>query len=393
MPGLDLDQEKAATAAASGSAFEISISRQDMLRELTATQSVVERKTTIPILSNFLIEAEDGRITITATDLDQSIRTSATAKVKKPGSCTIPARKLYDYIKLLPDGEISIKLMENHWVQIRSGRSNTKMVGMARANFPQVPEFPNASVTSIPAASLKMLIARTIFAISNEESRYTLNGALLILKAESLAMVATDGHRLAHIEKTGETLANVSGERKTLIPRKALAELQSLLSNTEAETVEFADDDHTLFFRIGHRVLTSRKLTGQFPNYEAVMPRDNSKFVVVRSEDLMGSILRVAQFADERSGAVKMRLEQNELKVSSSSTDSGESEDTIETPYSFDPLMVGFNSAYLIDFLKAIGNTGEVRLEFKDAQSAGQVRPEDADNEYKYRYIIMPMRI
>jgi len=394
MPGLDLEQEKSGQAApAHSAALEISISRQDMLRELTATQSVVERKTTIPILSNFLIEAEDGSITITATDLDQSIHTSATAKVKKAGSCTIPARKLYDYIKLLPDGDISIKQLENHWVQIRSGRSNTKMVGMARANFPQVPEFPNASVISIPAAALRNLISKTIFAISNEESRYTLNGALLILKAESIAMVATDGHRLAHIEKSAESLANVSGERKTLIPRKALSELQSLLSNTDAETLDFAEDDHTLFFRIGHRVLTSRKLTGQFPNYEAVMPRENNKFVVVRSEELMGSIQRVAQFADERSGAVKLRMEQNEGKISSSSTDSGESEDTIETPYSFDPLVVGFNSAYLIDFLKAIGNSGEVRLEFKDAQSAGQIRPEDPDSEYKYRYIIMPMRI
>jgi len=391
--GLDIEQEKSSRGAVQGSALEISISRQDLLRELTATQSVVERKTTIPILSNFLIEAEGDKVVITATDLDQSIKTSCAAKVKKSGSCTIPARKLYDYIKLLPDGDISIKLMENHWIQIRSGRSNTKMVGMARANFPQVPEFPQTSITSIPAASLNNCISKTIFAISNEESRYTLNGALLILKAESLAMVATDGHRLAHIEKSGETLSNVSGERKTLIPRKALAELHSLLSNTDAETIEFADDDNTLFFRIGHRVLTSRKLTGQFPNYEAVMPRDKQKFVVVRCEDLMGSIQRVAQFADERSGAVKVRLEQNELKISSSSTDSGESEDTIETPYSFDPLVVGFNSSYLIDFLKAIGNAGEVRLEFKDAQSAGQVRPEDADDEYKYRYIIMPMRI
>jgi DNA polymerase-3 subunit beta len=390
---LDVEQEKSGRSALQGSVMEISISRQDLLRELTATQSVVERKTTIPILSNFLIEAEGDKVVITATDLDQSIKTSCPAKVKKPGSCTIPARKLYDYIKLLGDGDISVKLMENHWIQIRSGRSNTKMVGMARANFPQVPEFPQTSVTSIPASSLRNCISKTIFAISNEESRYTLNGALLILKAESLAMVATDGHRLAHIEKSGETLSNVSGERKTLIPRKALSELQSLLSNTDTESIEFADDDNTLFFRIGHRVLTSRKLTGQFPNYEAVMPRDNNKFVIVRCEDLMGSIQRVAQFADERSGAVKVRLEQNELKISSSSTDSGESEDTIETPYNFDPLVVGFNSTYLIDFLKAIGNAGEVRLEFKDAQSAGQVRPEDADDEYKYRYIIMPMRI
>ena len=390
------------TNAAPTGNLEISVSRAELLRELTAAQSVVERKTTIPILSNFLFEASAGdgapggasdRLTITATDLDQSVRTSCTAKVKKPGACTIPARKLYDYIKLLPEGEISVKLMDNHWVQIRAGRSNTKMVGMARANFPAVAEFPASGGVKLSAASLKNMISKTIFAISNEESRYTLNGALLVLKAESMAMVATDGHRLAHIEKLGETLDGVQGEKKTLIPRKALAELNSLLNSSDAETVEFADDEQTLFFRVGGRVLTSRKLTGQFPNYEAVLPRDNNKFAIVRSEDLMGSIQRVAQFADERSGAIKIRLEQNELKLSSQSTDAGESEDSIETPYAYDPLVVGFNSAYLLDFLKAIGNSGEVRLEFKDAQSAGQMRPEDGVEDVKYRYILMPMRI
>jgi DNA polymerase-3 subunit beta len=380
------------TGAPNGN-LEITVSRAELLRELTAAQSVVERKTTIPILSNFLFEAADDTLTITATDLDQSIRTSCPAKVKKPGACTIPARKLFDYIKLLPEGDISIKLMDNHWVQIRAGRSNTKMVGMARANFPMVPGFPTTGAFKIAAASLRNMIAKTIFAISNEESRYTLNGALLVLKAESMAMVATDGHRLAHIEKLGETLEGVTGEKKTLIPRKALSELWSLLNTTEVESLEFADDEQTLFFRVGGRVLTSRKLTGQFPNYEAVLPRDNNKFVIVRSEDLMAAIQRVAQFADERSGAIKIRLETNELKLSSSSTDSGESEDSIETPYNYDPLVVGFNSQYLIDFLKAIGTTGEVRLEFKDAQSAGQMRPEDSSEDVKYRYILMPMRI
>ncbi len=391
------EPEMTANAVALTGNLEITVSRAELLRELTAAQSVVERKTTIPILSNFLFEAtsegESGRLTITATDLDQSLRTSCAAKVKKSGACTIPARKLYDYIKLLPEGDISIKLMDNHWVQIRTGRSNTKMVGMARANFPQVAEFPSTGSFKLSVASLRNMVAKTIFAISNEESRYTLNGALLVLKAESMAMVATDGHRLAHIEKLGETLEGVSGEKKTLIPRKALSELSGLLSSTDAETLDFADDDQTLFFHVGGRVLTSRKLTGQFPNYEAVLPRDNNKFVIVRSDDLMGSIQRVAQFADERSGAIKIRLEQNELKLSSSSTDAGESEDTIETPYNYDPLVVGFNSSYLIDFLKAIGNSGEVRLEFKDAQSAGQMRPEDGNEDVKYRYILMPMRI
>jgi len=390
MPIVETEVEK---PAVQGSAMEITVSRQELVKELTATQSVVERKTTIPILSNFLIEADGDRLTITATDLDQAIRTSAAVKVKKPGSCTIPARKLYDYIKLLPDGDISIKLLENHWVQIRSGRSNTKMVGMARANYPQVPEFPTMAATTISTVALKTLINRTIFAISNEESRYTLNGALLVIKAESLAMVATDGHRLSYVEKPNEVLEGISGEKRVLIPRKALQELQQLLNNTEAEKIEFADDEHTLFFRVGHRTLSTRKLSGQFPNFEAVMPRDNTKFAVVRSSELSAAIQRVAQFADERSGAIKLRLEGNELKISSSSTESGESEDTIDTPYASDPIMVGFNSIYILDFLKALNNEGEVRLEFKDSQSAGQMRPEDPDAEYRYRYVLMPMRI
>jgi DNA polymerase-3 subunit beta len=391
MPTIETETEK---PAVQGAAMEITVSRQDLLKELTATQSVVERKTTIPILSNFLIEADGDRLNITATDLDQAIRTSAPVKVKKPGSCTIPARKLYDYIKLLPDGDISIKLLDNHWVQIRSGRSNTKMVGMARANYPQVPEFPTIAATTISHAALKTLIARTIFSISNEESRYTLNGALLVIKAESLAMVATDGHRLAYVEKPNETLEGISGEKRVLIPRKALQELQQLLSSAgDEDNVEFADDEHTLFFRVGHRTLSTRKLTGQFPNFEAVLPRDNTKFVVVKCSELSAAIQRVAQFADERSGAIRMRLESNELKISANSTEAGESEDTIDTPYSSEPITVGFNSVYILDFLKAMSNEGEVRLEFKDSQSAGQMRPEDPDAEYKYRYVLMPMRI
>ena len=334
---------------------------------------MVERKTTIPILSNFLFEAGNDRLTITATDLDLSLRTSCAAKVKREGACTIPARKLYDYVKLLPDGDISIKLLENHWVNIRCGRSNTKMVGMARANFPGLPTFPAAGVVKIPAQTLCSMIGRTIFAISSEESRYTLNGGLMVLKPESITMVATDGHRLAHIEKQGEQF-DVSGENKTLIPKKAMSEIYSLLQNSDVEFIDFAKDDSTLFFRIGERLLTSRQLTGQFPNYEAVLPREANKAVVVHGADLNTAIQRVAQFADERSRAIRMKLDKNELKISSSSTDAGESEDSIETAYTADPMTIGFNSEYLLDFLKA-SNGGEVRLEFKDAQSAGQCVP------------------
>ncbi len=378
-----------AIASATGTAtMEITVSKFELLRELSVTQGVVERKTTIPILSNYLFEAGGDRLSLTATDLDLSLRTSCNAKVKKEGACTIPARKLHDYVKLLPDADITIKLLENHWVSIRCGRSNTKMVGMARSNFPSLPVFPTAGVVKIPAQVLRGMIARTGFAIANEESRYTLNGALMVLKPESITMVATDGHRLAHVERNGEKFEGVSGELKTLVPKKAMDELKSLVDAADdVETIEFAKDESTLFFRI----VPSRQLTGQFPNYEAVLPKDNSKSILLHGDDLAAAIARVAQFADERSRAVRLRLEKGELKLSASSTETGESEDSIETDYNGETLTIGFNAQYITDFLKAIGS-GDVRLELKDAQSAGQLRPAESE-DYKYRYIVMPMRI
>ncbi len=376
--------------AISTTTMEITVSKVELLRELTATQGVVERKTTIPILSNYLFEATGDKLSLTATDLDLSLSTSCNAKVKKEGACTIPARKLYDYVRLLPDADITIRLLENHWVSIRCGRSNTKMVGMAKSNFPGLPVFPSAGAIKIPAAVLRSMIAKTGFAIASEESRYTLNGALMVLKPESITMVATDGHRLAHVERAGEKFEGVSGEMKTLIPKKAMDELKSLL-DSDVETIDFAKDESTLFFRVGPRLLTSRQLTGQFPNYEAVLPKDITKSITLQGDELGSAIARVAQFADERSRAVRLRLEKGELKLSASSTETGESEDSIEVAYDGEPMAIGFNAQYLMDFIKATGS-GEVKLELKDAQSAGQLRPAEGD-DYKYRYIVMPMRI
>jgi DNA polymerase-3 subunit beta len=382
---------EAIASAVGTTTMEITVSKFELLRELTATQGVVERKTTIPILSNYLFEAAGDKLSLTATDLDLSLRTSCVAKVKKEGSCTIPARKLHDYVKLLPDADITIKLLENHWVSIRCGRSNTKMVGMAKANFPSLPSFPTAGVMKIPAGVLRAMIAKTGFAIATEESRYTLNGALMVLKPESITMVATDGHRLSHIERPDTKFDGVSGELKTLVPKKAMDELKSLLDSTDAEEIDVAKDDSTLFFRVGPRLLTSRQLTGQFPNFEAVLPKDNNKSINVHGDELASAISRVAQFADERSRAVRMRLEKGELKLSASSTETGESEDSLEIDYNGDTIAIGFNAQYLLDFLKATGG-GEIKLEFKDAQSAGQMRPSEGE-EYKYRYVVMPMRI
>ena len=372
--------------------MEISVSKFELLRELTATQGVVERKTTIPILSNFLFEAANDRLTITATDLDLSLRTSCAAKVKREGACTIPARKLYDYVKLLPDGDISIKLLENHWVNIRSGRSNTKMVGMARANFPGLPVFPSAGSVKIPAQTLRNMIGRTIFAISNEESRYTLNGGLMVLKPESITMVATDGHRLAHIEKTGEQF-DVSGENKTLVPKKAMSELTKLSDDAgDGAMAIVAGDDNHLFFQIGHRLLITRKLTGNFPDYERVLPKDHQFLAKLEKGEIRSAIERVAQFADERSRAIRVQFNSGEVRVFSSSVETGESEESVPAEYTGPDIEIGFNAQYLLDFLRAISQD-HVAFELKDQKSAGELRPAGDAIADQYRYVVMPMRI
>jgi DNA polymerase-3 subunit beta len=378
------------TAREEHQAMEFSVSKSAMLNELSTTQGVVERKTTIPILSNLLIEAKGNRLTITATDLELSIRTSCEAKIKKEGAGTIPAKKLIELVRLLPEGEIKFKLLENHWVEVVSDKKKYKLVGMAKENFPALPVMPHVLV-KIPAAILESLIGKTKFAISMEESRYTLNGGLLILKPDTLAMVATDGHRLA-LAETDQKLAGLNGEVKVLIPKKAMDEVEKLASTAGSDAhVDFAKDESHLFFQVGHRLLISRILTGQFPNYEAVLPRDNNKSVVLDRTELSDAVRRVSQLADQRSHAVKLAVSQEGIEISASSPEYGEAKENIEKEYKGDPISIGFNSSYMLDFLAAAAD-GPVSLELKDEQSAGQMRPL-ADESYRYRYIIMPMRI
>ncbi len=370
--------------------MEFSVTKSALLNELTTTQGVVERKTTIPILSNLLVEAKGDRLTITATDLELSVRTSCEAKVKKEGAGTIPAKKLLDLVRLLPEGEIKFKLLDNHWVELVSDKKKYKMVGMAKENFPAIPVMPHTLV-KIPAAVLESLIGRTKFAISMEESRYTLNGGLMILKPDTLAMVATDGHRLA-LAETDQKLAGLNGEMRILIPKKAMDEVEKLaVASGEDAQMDFARDDSHLFFQAGHRLLISRILTGQFPNYEAVLPKENNRVVVLERAELGDAVRRVSQLADQRSHAVKFSVSKEGVEISASSPEYGEAKESIEKECPGEPLAIGFNAQYMLDFLSAAAE-GPISIELKDEQSAGQLRPL-ADENYRYRYIIMPMRI
>jgi DNA polymerase-3 subunit beta len=370
--------------------MEFSAKKFELLAELELTQGVVERKTTIPILANLLFEAKGNQLTITATDLELAICTSCPAKVKKEGAGTIPAKKLLELIRLLPDEEIRFKLLENHWVEILCDRKRYKMVGMSKENFPATAGMPHPLV-KIPAGVIASLIAKTAFAISTEESRYTLNGALLILKPDMLVMVATDGHRLALVE-TDHKFEGLNSEVRVLVPKKAMAELQRLGADAgEDGMIEFARDDNNLFFQFGRRLLIARMLTGQFPNYEAVLPRDNTRTLAIDRNELNATLRRVSQLADQRSHAVKIALSKEGVEFSASSPEYGEAKESIEKEYKGEPMTIGFNAQYMLDFLSAAAD-GPINLELKDEQSAGQMRPL-ADEKYRYRYVIMPMRI
>ena len=371
-------------------AMEFSVKKFDLLRELELTQGVVERKTTIPILSNLLFEAKANGLSITATDLELSIRTSCDARVKKEGAGTIPAKKLYDIIRLLPEAEIKFKLLENHWIQVTCDRKNYKLVGMSKENFPALPSFPDATI-KIPAGLLGSLISKTTFAISAEESRYTLNGALLVLKPASVTMVATDGHRLAMVETEHKT-EGFSQETRVLVPKKAMTEIQRLAAEAgEDASVEFAQDESHLFFKFGQRLLTSRKLTGQFPNYEAVLPRDSNKSLVLERGELQDALRRVSQLADLRTHAVRFILAKEGVEISASSPEYGEAKEAIDKEYTGEAITIGFNAQYLLDFLAAAPD-GPISFEMKDDQSASQLKPL-ADESSRYRYVVMPMRI
>ena len=370
--------------------MEFSVKRSDLLDELDLTQGVIERKTTIPILAHLLCEAKGNRLYITATDLELSIRTSCEAKVKKEGAGTIPAKKLLDLVRLLPEGEIRFKLLDNHWVQIVCDRKSYKMVGMSKENFPALPEFPHTLV-KLPARFFSGLISKTIFAISQEESRYTLNGALVVLNPSTLTMVATDGHRLAMVEMSHK-LTGLPGEVRVLVPKKAMTEVQRLCGQVDDDTeMEFAQDESHLFFQFGGRLLTSRKLTGTFPNYEAVLPREVNKTVVLERTELLDALRRVSQLADQRSHAVKFMLAKEGVEISASSPEYGEAKEAIEKEFKGEPISIGFNAQYLLDFLSAAAD-GPISVELKDDQSAGQLRPL-ADESCRYRYVVMPMRI
>src|ERR671912_300700 len=367
--------------------MEFTISKNTLQKELGFVQGTVEKKNTIPILSNILIESVgEGTIRVTGTDLDVTLRCETEAEIKTPGSMCVGARKLFDIARVLPEAPVVFRKEENNWVTVKCERSNFRIAGVERESFPEVPSFKTPPV-KLSGSIFKTFIDRTIFAITLEESRYTLSGAKFILNKSGAKMVTTDGHRLAYIER-GDLGENAPKEGiESLIPRKTLAELTKLTASFEGEIGLGADENH-IYFEVGPRLLISRTLTGQFPNYEMAMPKGNDKRAEFDSASLGQAIRRVALMADDRSHAVRFHLKPGSLDISAQTAEEGDARETVTTEYAGDETEIGFNAAYLQDFLNVLSD-GSVAFEFKDGNSQAQLRPA-SDDGYDYRYVVMP---
>jgi len=372
--------------------MELVVRKNELLRELQLFQGIVERKNTIPILANVLIEAKGDEVRMLATDLEVALRSRCAASVAKAGSLTLPAKKLYEIVKALPETDVRIEEDKNG-VKVAADRFDSRMQTLPREDFPTLPEATGTGRTTLPREALRQMVGKTQFAITGEDTRFFLNGALLVLKSDTMSLVATDGHRLALVSVTREAKdESIKGtdEVKVIIPKKTLLELGKLLAESDGEIFYERGENH-LFFEVGGRVLISRIIDGQFPAYERVIPKGNDKEIEFERERLTNAVKRVALLSNERSRAVKFEIAKGKVEVTSSSSEFGEAREQLAVEYSGPTLAISFNAQYVLDFLNVV-ETDVVSLSLKDEVSQAVMKPVGADG-YDYTYVIMPMRI
>ena len=367
--------------------MELVVRKNELLRELQLFQGIVERKNTIPILANVLLEAKGDEVRMLATDLEVALRSRCQAAVAKGGSLTLPAKKLYEIIKALPETDVRIE-EDRKGVKVAADRFDSRMQTLPREDFPTLPDATGKARAVLPRSAVKEMVAKTQYAITGEDTRFFLNGAKLVLKPQSLTLVATDGHRLALVEVQHDS--GVTQDVGVILPKKTLLELGKLLAEGEGDVVFESGENH-LFFEVGGRVLISRMIDGQFPTYERVIPKGNDKHIEFDRERLTNAVKRVALLSNERSRAVKVEIDQGKVEVTSSSSEFGEAHEQLQVEYAGPALSISFNAQYVLDFLNVV-ETDVVSLSLKDEVSQAVMKPVGA-NGYDYTYVIMPMRI
>jgi len=368
--------------------MDIRLKRSDFLSELAPMQGIVERRTTIPVLSHILLRAEGDSLHLAATDLDVSLTSWVEAEVATPGGIAVQARKFIEIIRAVVSDEVELALESENRLAIRAGRSRFKINGLAPEDFPTLPRVDVEGATGVPFARVKGMIGKILFAVSTEESRFQLNGALLKMGDGRIELVATDGHRLALVQNAMEGNGAQGGEG-VLVPRKALQELQRF--EGEAEEISLTRGEHHLSFRLGRREMICRILEGTFPDYERVIAKDNDKHAVFDRRQLGDAVQRVALLTGDRTRAVRLAFEEGSLRISAANPDLGEATEEVPCEFDGEGVKLGINPDYLSQFL-GVAETERVRFDLKDENAQCIGTPVDGADE-RYLCVIMPMRI
>jgi len=374
--------------------MKIKIARDELLTGLQRVQGVVEKRNTMPALSNILLETKQDGVELVATDLEIGIRGHYKAEVLEPGSVSVSARKLFEILREMPDSEITFTTQENNWVQIQAGKIQFKIVGLAASEFPALPTVEREGRVAISGSGLAALIRKTLFAVGDNDARYILNGLLITLlstdKKVTMRLVGTDGHRLAVAESelSQDAVSEIPKEIRAIIPRKAAQEMRRLLEEEAGEPLLGFTKNLVTFQRSGV-FLTSRVMEGTYPNYQQVIPKDNSKKATVERTALEAALRRVAVLARDKTNAVRITLDSGMLELYTSNPDLGEATEELPVQYRGESLTTGFNARYLLDALAAMeSETGH--LEMKTALSPCVLKPE---GDPGFLCVVMPMKV
>ena len=364
--------------------MEIRVQRSDFLAELGPMQGIVERRTTIPVLSHLLLSVRGDRLHLAATDLDVSLTSSCAGEAKAEGSIAVQAKKFSEIIRAVVGEEVHLVQEGERALTVAAGKALFRMHGLPPADFPTLPQVEPKAEIELPFAVFRRMIGKILFAVSTEESRFQLSGALLHLKPGGVEMVATDGHRLALVEVA---LPEAKSEDSVLVPRKALQELLRFESDGN---LRFRRGEHHLSFGAGVRELTCRILDGAFPDYERVIARTNDKKLVFDRKALAEAIQRVALMTGERARGVRLEFAPHEVTIAAANPDLGDASETLATDYAGSEFRLGVNPDYMVQFLAAV-ETEKVLLELKDENSQCVGHPHGSDE--RYLCVIMPMRL
>jgi DNA polymerase-3 subunit beta len=371
--------------------MEFKIEKAALLQGLYLAQGISDRKSTMPILANVLLRTDGkDKLLVAATDLNVTVTAELACKVVAEGGLTVGAKHLHDIIKSLPTEDVSVKRTENQYAEIRSGKVDYKVVGMADRDFPKLPNHREVKFAKVDAPTLRDLIAKTFFSISTDETRYHLNGVLFECDGKVARMVSTDGHRLSKVERPlegGPTL-----ETGIIIPRKGLMELRRALETADG-AIELGIHNGHIFVRVGTTALSVKLIDAQFPPYDQVIPKENDKVAVAPRLGLLEALKRISIMSSDKTWGIKLALAKGELKVTSDNPDLGEAHETIDVSYEGAPLTIGFNAKYFIELLGEMEGD-EVKLELNGELDPGLVRPADAGKHGgSYVGVVMPMRI